>query len=276
MEKFEKFGKAEKETLYREILNVPEEFVKDSFYCSVADVEVKRIALHINGVYAGKDIVFVKEKERNELAVGYASPYYRFAKNEEVLNALEGGKLSGMVLQKESIADVSVKYDVDEEPNCVLIIRNSYIPGRSLSIMLYYNTGTAFIPVIKLKRVHTELLLRNKIDLTEKLKEFRKIVPVVKSLDELPVVDAPEEFLEMVEGITKVSYRIIGGERVKIEKRFGEEIMRSAIENEWSTLKLISEVLNRGFREGVTVKRKTESVIYEGIQYLASLSASTT
>lgn len=261
----ERFTVQEKRELLKEVL-LRQGKAKMIFEDSYLSSKVIRYPLTVGNAYAGRDIICVydplKSYEATELAVAFASPYYRLAKNEELLSALRL-ELDETVpeykekIKRESIADLSALYlfQTEEGDEGRILVRNSYVPHRSLQVIL----GVGGLPVIKVAVRHNEAGL-TAFNLRETIGKIPMVLPVLEELSVLPARELPENVLSQIEDIKIKKSKTVGAVRTEHTHEIGRETILAY--QEAPAIEFMRELLKRVYSTNLyTLKRKVENIL---------------
>ncbi len=278
MSVYEQFTMDEKKELLQEVLKgvdagrVP---VKERFQDLILGCEVMRVPITLEQKYVGRDLIFVfnfmktpEDLKYGQFTVSYASPYYRLIKNEDVQKVIRL-ELEELVPKfsfdekKESITDYSCIFMFEDKG---VLVRNSYVPSRSLSILLSVKRSV-FIPLMKLSIIHTDREIRRyEIKLKEKLEKFNEILPIVDELEKISFKDLPESLLREISEIYYVKYKTLKGVRTEEKILLGKELLQEARDKNWSGLQLIEKTLRRAYAtKRYTLKRKVDNIVINHI-----------
>ncbi len=246
-----------------------EVFPKQAFQDTLLGVDVGRYELKLAGEYVGRDsVVITPIGEFDEVMKGMRDDF----SNADVRNVSEQYKLisntqvkdqltkdiediypeTDFVGKKESFTDFSGLFTFEDEQTNVILFRNSYIPGRSLQILLGVKDAV-IIPLMAVRYIHTAKNL--KVELEEevkKLSDYYKIIDVLKALE--PV----EDDLRALKLIVEKSVRWDkDGNRIEKIRETGAEILKEALKQKtyWEA---IQTIVRMGYKRPYTVKRRID------------------
>ena len=270
---FDKFNIEEKKKVAEEMYSLMGEgklIVKERFVDDVLGAEVVRVPLTVGKEYAGRDLIVVKDITKapkacktSELAVTHCSYTYRLIKNETVREALEN-ELSEVVEdytvkeKKESITDYSAAIRFEGK---VILVRNSYVPSRSLQIMLG-KAGRVIIPMIELRIIHAEKGL-TALKLKEELEKLAMAEPILDELEKAAYWEMlPKHTIAEIKNFKIKRERIKDKKKEIVEIKIGEELIEKADKERWSGMKLIEEFLIKAYSlAGYRIKRKADKTV---------------
>jgi len=245
------------------------ESIKDT----LLGVDVNRYKLFLAGEYIGRDAVLItpigeledykngKIKNISNADVRHISESYKLISNEEVKESLTEDIEdifieTEFISKKESFTDFSGLFSFqDEEHENIILFRNSYIPGRSLSILLGVK-DKVIVPLMSVSYIHTEKNLKIHLEEEiEKISEHHKIIDVLKTLEPI------EADLQSLKLIVEKSVRWDkNGNRIEKVRKTGEELLEIALKQDtyWEAIQML---VFHGYKRPYTVKRKVDKFV---------------